>query len=115
MRKFLKSGGAGFSLIEVVVAIAILGLVTVPVCGLMVQSHRMNARSEALLQAELAVSNKVETLMASRIESTATGYYSDSDVSVVVSSSAVDNCYTVTVTSNLDPAVSVKTSIRSSS
>lgn len=111
MREFLKSG-AGFSLIEVVVAIAILGLVTVPVCGLMVQSHRMNARSEALLQAELAVSNKVETLMATGFDSTKD--YNDSNVTVTYSSTTA-NCYTVTVTSKLDPAVSVKTSIRSSS
>ncbi|MCD8375054.1 MAG: prepilin-type N-terminal cleavage/methylation domain-containing protein [Oscillospiraceae bacterium] len=110
MRKFLKSG-AGFSLIEVVVAIAILGLVTVPVCGLMVQSHRMNARSEALLQAELAVSNKVETLMASGVSGGDKEYTVDE---VVIKQVKQTNYYTVTVTSTLDPAVSVKTSIRSS-
>ena len=59
---------AGFSLVEVVVAIAILGTAVIPVSGGLVLSHRLNARSEQILQARLAVSGAVETLMARGIE-----------------------------------------------
>ena len=55
---------AGFSLIEVLVAITILGLVVVPIGSSLVLSFRLNARSEQMLQAQLAVSSAVETIMA---------------------------------------------------
>ena len=50
---------AGFSLIEVLVAITILGLVVVPIGSSLVLSFRLNARSEQMLQAQLAVSGAV--------------------------------------------------------
>ena len=55
---------AGFSLIEVLVAITILGLVVVPIGSSLVLSFRLNARSGDMLQAQLAVSSAVETIMA---------------------------------------------------
>ena len=55
---------AGFSLIEVLVAITILGLVVVPIGSSLVLSFRLNARSGDTLQAQLAVSSAVEPLMA---------------------------------------------------
>lgn len=55
---------AGFSLIEVLVAITILGLVVVPIGSSLVLSFRLNARSGDTLQAQLAVSSAVETIMA---------------------------------------------------
>lgn len=62
-----NKGTAGFSLVEVLTAIAILGLVLAPMGASMVVSHRLNARSQELMQAQLAVSGAVETLMAEGI------------------------------------------------
>lgn len=59
---------AGFSLIEVLVAIVILAAIVVPTCSSLVISHRMNAKTEQLMQAQLDVSSAVETLMAEGIE-----------------------------------------------
>lgn len=57
----------GFSLIEVVLAMVILALIVVPTCSSLVLSFRVNAKAEALLQAQLAVSSAVEQLMAKGI------------------------------------------------
>ena len=54
----------GFSLIEVMVSIAILGFVAVPMFSGLLFSYRLNHRSDEKLQAQLAVSNAVETIMA---------------------------------------------------
>lgn len=54
----------GFSLVEVMVSIAILGLVAVPMLTGLLFSFRLNQRSDEKLQAQLAVSNAVETIMA---------------------------------------------------
>lgn len=59
---------AGSSLIEVVVSIAILGLVVVPLCSSIVLAHRVNARTEALMQSQLAASAAVERLMAEGVD-----------------------------------------------
>lgn len=59
---------AGYSLVEVVVAIAILALIIVPVSTGMVTAFKMNAKAEQLMQAELAVSSAVEKLMANGID-----------------------------------------------
>ena len=58
---------AGFSLVEVVVAMAILASVIIPVCTGMMVSVRVNAKAEAMLKAKIAVSSAVETLMAQGI------------------------------------------------
>ena len=63
---------AGFSLIEVLVAITILGLVVVPIGSSLVLSFRLNARSEQMLQAQLAVSSAVETIMAEGVDKSLT-------------------------------------------
>ena len=54
----------GFSLVEVMVSIAILGFVAVPMFTGLLFSYRLNQRSDEKLQAQLAVSNAVETIMA---------------------------------------------------
>ena len=61
---------AGYSLVEVVVAMAILALIIVPVSTGMVTAFKMNAKAEQLMQAELAVSRAVEALMARGIDGT---------------------------------------------
>ena len=62
------NGIAGFSLIEVIVGIAVLGLVTVPLCASLVLSVRINAHSRDLMNAQLAAASAVETLMESGID-----------------------------------------------
>ena len=57
----------GFSLIEVVLAMVILALIVVPTCTSLVLSFRVNAKADAMLQAQLAVSSAVEKLMADGI------------------------------------------------
>ena len=58
----------GFSLIEVLVAIVILAAFVVPTCSALVLSARMNAKAQALMQAQLDVSSAVEILMARGIK-----------------------------------------------
>ena len=58
----------GFSLIETVVAIAILGLIVVPCCSGLLMSIRINEKAQQMMQAQLAVSSAVETLMAEGID-----------------------------------------------
>ena len=60
----------GFSLIEVVLAMVILALIVVPTCTSLVLSFRVNAKADAMLQAQLAVSSAVEKLMATGINDT---------------------------------------------
>jgi prepilin-type N-terminal cleavage/methylation domain-containing protein len=60
----------GFSLIEVVLAMVILALIVVPTCSSLVLSYRVNAKADAMLQAQLAVSSAVEQLMAKKINDT---------------------------------------------
>ena len=63
-----KKNNAGFSLVEVLVAIVILGILSAPVCTSLVLSTRMNVKATELLEAQLAVSSAVETLMAEGID-----------------------------------------------
>lgn len=111
------TGTAGFSLIEVLAAITILGLVTAPLCGALVLAARLSQRSDALLQARLQVTSAVETLMAGGIE----GPMTDDTASIAgVEVDAVQPgedeagypAYEVTVTSTAEPDVSVTTWIR---
>ena len=62
-----RKGNEGFSLIEVLVSMAILGAVVVPICASLVLSFRINAKTDDMMQAQLAVSSAVETLMAEGI------------------------------------------------
>ena len=60
-----RSGG--FSLIETLVSIVILGAMVVPTCTALVMTVKLNDKTEKMLQAQLAVSSAVETLMAEGI------------------------------------------------
>lgn len=68
MKDAKNKGTGGFSLVEVLAAITVLGLIAAPIGASLVMSHRINARSHQLMQAQLAVSSTVETLMAEGIE-----------------------------------------------
>lgn len=94
--KGLRKNKGGFSLLEVVVSITLVGLIAAPICSSIVLSHRMNAKSEALLQARLNVTSVVEELQAK-------GYYHDPEdnetyasiySNVVITLSAEDTDYT---------------------
>lgn len=119
---------AGFSLIEVLVAIVVLGAFVVPTCASLVLSARMNAKTESLMQAQLAVSSAVETLMAEGIDpDLITNKYADDEYGIVLDSDnkEIDNYptvkviidednsqyYSITVSDN-DGLVTVTTTIR---
>ena len=68
MKQCADNRNGGFSLIEVMVGIAVLGLVTIPLCASLVLSVRMNHHSRDLMQARLAASGMVETLMERGID-----------------------------------------------
>ncbi|MBR7147223.1 MAG: prepilin-type N-terminal cleavage/methylation domain-containing protein [Firmicutes bacterium] len=57
----------GFSLLETLVAIVVFALVITGVGSSLVMAHRINARSEVLMQEQLKVSRAVEGIMASGI------------------------------------------------
>ena len=65
----LKNNG-GFSLVETLVAMVILGLITVPVLSGMTVAIRAMNYSEQMMKSQLAVSSAVETLMAEGIKET---------------------------------------------
>ena len=108
-----RNGTAGFSLIEVLAAITILGLITVPLGSALVLAVRLSERSDALLQARLQVNSAVESLMASGIEKKMTADTSFAGVTVNAEKREPGYpAYEVTVTSNAEPEVSVTTWIR---
>ncbi|MBQ7144317.1 MAG: type II secretion system protein [Oscillospiraceae bacterium] len=72
-----KGASAGFSLVEVVAAITVLGLVVAGVSTSLVTSIQFNARTEQRLQAELAVANAnsiMEMLRTEGYDGTTTQY-----------------------------------------
>ena len=111
MRKSGKRGTAGFSLVETIVAIAILGLLSAPICASLLLAGRINARSRAVLDAQLAVRTTVETLMES-------GIPEDTDLETEFPGMKIDaepeegssSYYTVTVSDGAD-LVTVETYI----
>lgn len=62
-----KKHNEGFTLVELLVSIVILAAIVIPTCTSLVLSYRMNAKTDDLMQAQLAVSSAVETLMAKGI------------------------------------------------
>jgi prepilin-type N-terminal cleavage/methylation domain-containing protein len=68
----LKTRTEGFSLIEIMAAIVIMGIVLVPVCNAMLSSVSVNRSSNEILQARLAVSSAVESMMAEGVQYTVT-------------------------------------------
>ena len=59
MKKIGKERTAGFSLLEVVVAIAIIGLISAPICSSLILAGRINAHSQAVMEAHLNVRTAV--------------------------------------------------------
>ena len=63
-----KKHDEGFSLVELLVSIVILAAIVLPTCTSLVLSYRLNAKAKTMMQAQLAVSSTVETLMAQGID-----------------------------------------------
>lgn len=109
----------GFSLIEVLVGIVLLGVFVVPTCAGLVMSHRINAKTDAVMQAQLAVSSAVETLMAEGISSEDYEFQTVDnetidrfpDVTMEIEKEGDTPYYKVKVTDN-DDLVSVETVVR---
>ena len=123
MSKTRKQRTAGFTLVEVIVAIAIMGLVSAPICVSLVLAGRLNARSRAVMEAELEVRTAVETLMAEGITKEANPYRATDFPNVTVKTVKMfvgddeDNpvlpYYHVTVSDKqAEPLVTVETYIR---
>lgn len=122
MKRKHRNHTEGFSLIEVIVGIAVLGLVTVPVCASLVLSMRLNASSRALMNAQLQASTAVEMLMAEGIDDSQFTSDSDEDGNyektvngavVEITAQAEGSYYDVTVTgTDGTKTVTLQTSIR---
>ena len=69
----------GFSLTEVLVAMAILTAIVIPVCTSLTVCAKMDARAEATLRARIAVSSAVQQLTAEGIDA---GQVQDGDYSL---------------------------------
>ena len=106
---------AGYTLLETVVAIAILAIIVGPVSTGMVMAFKMNAKTNQLMQAELAVSSAVETLMSKGIDGTQIAEEAFPDVTITTAPfKDGENTiyYKVTVTSKEATGVKVESFIR---
>lgn len=118
MKRTVKGNMAGFSLVEVLVAIAIMGIITVPVCGSLILAGQLNARSQTVLTAKLEVQTVVESLMESGV-SEGTDYDAKYPNVTITAVPAADSsgplpCYKVTVSDD-GGLVTVETFIRAAS
>ena len=115
MKKIGKERTAGFSLLEVVVAIAIIGLISAPICSSLILAGRINAHSQAVMEAHLNVRTAVETLMQDGVTQPSDNYRADDfpNVTVKTVKDSTNPYYLVTVKDNhTEPLVTVKTYVR---
>ena len=116
MKKSGKERTAGFSLLEVVVAIAILGLVSAPICSSLILAGRINAHSQAVMEAHLNVRTAVEILMQDGVTAESENYREDKFPDVKIKTEKVIDkpYYHVTVSDRRTepPLVTVETDIR---
>ena len=103
----------GFSLMEVLVAMAILATIVIPVCSSMLFFTRINNKAEAVMQARLAVSSALETMMAQGFDEGKIEDYEDAFDVVIRVDKETDTYYKVTVSDAGDtPLVSITTYVR---
>lgn len=115
MKKIGKERTAGFSLLEVVVAIAIIGLISAPICTSLILAGRINAHSQTVMEAHLNVRTAVETLMKDGVTAES-DKYRESDfpnVTVKTEKDGDNPYYHVTVSDKpTEPLVTVVTYVR---
>ena len=115
MKKIGKERTAGFSLLEVVVAIAIIGLISAPICSSLILAGRINAHSQVVMEAHLNVRTAVETLMKDGVTAESDNYRADEFPKVTIKTvKDGDNpYYHVTVSDKrTEPLVTVETYVR---
>lgn len=115
MKKIGKERTAGFSLLEVVVAIAIIGLISAPICSSLILAGRINAHSQAVMEAHLNVRTAVETLMQDGVTQPSDNYRAEAfpNVTVKTVKDGENPYYLVTVKDNhTEPLVTVETYVR---
>lgn len=115
MKKIGKERTAGFSLLEVVVAIAIIGLISAPICTSLILAGRINAHSQAVMEAHLNVRTAVETLMKDGVTAESNNYRADEfpNVTIKTEKDGENPYYHVTVTDkHAEPLVTVETYVR---
>lgn len=114
MKKIGKERTAGFSLLEVVVAIAIIGLISAPICTSLILAGRINAHSQAVMEAHLNVRTAVETLMKDGVTGKSDEYHKDEFPNVTIKTEEVEGkpYYRVTVSDKPTKLVTVKTYVR---
>lgn len=117
MKKIGKERTAGFSLLEVVVAIAIIGLISAPICSSLILAGRINAHSQAVMEAHLNVRTAVEILMQDGVTEKSDEYRKDEFPNVKITTEKEhlsDPYYHVTVSDRRTepPLVTVETDIR---
>lgn len=115
MKKIGKERTAGFSLLEVVVAIAIIGLISAPICTSLILAGRINAHSQVVMEAHLNVRTAVETLMKDGVMTEASAaYYAEKfpNVTVIPEKDGDNPYYRVTVSDKPTKLVTVETYVR---
>lgn len=115
MKKIGKERTAGFSLLEVVVAIAIIGLISAPICTSLILAGRINAHSQAVMEAHLNVRTAVETLMKDGVTAESKNYRADEfpNVTIKTEKDGENPYYRVTVSDKpTEPLVKVETYVR---
>lgn len=105
-----RKHNAGFSLVEVLIAIAVLGIIMIPTSTALVTFHRLNARTEEMFHEQIAVSSEVEKLMAKGIAEPTD--YTTPEVAVDITEEEEEPYYKVEVKSKIPDSVSVTTYIR---
>ena len=115
MKKIGKERTAGFSLLEVVVAIAIIGLISAPICSSLILAGRINAHSQVVMEAHLNVRTAVEILMQDGVTEASDEYRKDEFPTVTIKTEKVVDkpYYHVTVSDkHTEPLVTVETYVR---
>ena len=112
-----KKHNEGFSLVEVLVAIVILGIFVVPTCSSLIMTFQMNQKTAQMLKAQQAVSSAVETLKAEGIKGTTVAYFEEKcpgiDAEYLVDNlTNMGSYYTLKIRSEDINSVEVETAIR---